>query len=1271
MTSLKNSSDATLENAPQPPSEISQFTHLHVHSQYSILDATASIPRIIQKTKSCNMESVALTDHGNLYGCVEFYKAAKEAKIKPIIGCELYIAPESRFDKKKSSHQPIATHLTLLAKNYQGYKNLCKLSSIGFLEGFYYVPRIDWPLLEQYREGLICLSGCLKGPLAQQILYGSQISYEQELNRLFAIFKDDLYLELQRLTSSIDDIQMDGFSEESWLMQQYEKFKQQQETVEAVLKKAGLPLVATNNCHYLERDEWRAHEVLLNIQSGEPVRRSNKNPYTGAISSTSNPKRDTFPSHEFYFKSKEEMIALFSDLPEAINNSQKIVEKCNLELDFKAKHYPVFYPPGYEKGSEDRSQAAADYLQKLCEDGIKKRYTPARLAKVQEKYPDQDPMDVVRKRLQYEMSIITSKGMCDYLLIVWDFINWAKQNGIPMGPGRGSGAGAIICYLIGITDIEPLRFNLFFERFINPERLSYPDIDVDMCMERRSDVINYTIQKYGKEQVAQIITFGSMKAKMAVKDVGRALDIPLAKVNQIAKLIPEELSITIEKALEVDPDLRELYAVEEETKELLDLAKTLEGCIRNTGIHAAGMIIAEQPLIELIPICLAKDSSMLATQYSMKPVESIGMLKIDFLGLKTLTSIQIAVNAIKKRYGIEVNWIDLPLDDQKTFDLLNQGKTLGVFQLESGGMQELSKQLHLDKFEEIIAVLSLYRPGPMDMIPSFIARKHGLEPIEYDHPWMAEILQETYGIMVYQEQVMQIAQKLANYSLGEGDVLRRAMGKKDTKEMARQREKFIQGAARNSIDLDTATLIFDKMEKFAEYGFNKSHAAAYGYVTYVTAYLKANYPDIWLSALMTCDKDDIEKVAKFMHEGTALGVPILPPDINESSIDFTATDGGIRFALGAIKGVGEAVVEAILHERAIRGPFTCLYDCISRVDLKKIGKKSFELLIDAGCFDCFGWQRDESKSSLEAMFDQAQKKLKEKECGILQLFNEETFNKTPFSSPPKVTKVRSEVELLFREKELLGLFLTGHPLRAYSRVLSTIGARPLKEIDDLPGDSVFRAAFIAEEVQIKISSKSQKKFAIVKASDTSGAIIEIPFWPESFEAHALKLVPNALLWAVLSKETKPDGTQIQCRWLGNLQTFTKQDLEESDVAFDKAKSLLSFRAKLQKNSKSHEENKSRDSKQEKTPPSSSSSKSPKKHSLQLDLAYLRASHLLFIKELLKPLHKSTTSQKEILEIAFMLDGQERARLTLSQFQITQEIRKELKKIPSFITISTT
>lgn len=1201
---------------------------LHVHSQYSILDASASIQSIADQAASFGMPAVALTDHGNLFGAVDFYKACKDLKIKPIIGCELYVAPGMRQEKKKDPSNRASFNLVLLAKDKQGYHNLCKLSSIGYLEGFYYTPRIDYETLKKYSQGLVCLSGCNSSRLAYEILHGKPESFLEQLKWHRDLFGDDYYLELQRHAMGQEDLQSDGMLQESWLYQQYQDYIQKQEKVNLALLEAarehGIQVVATNNSHYIDRADWKAHEILLNVQSGEPCEIWEKDSYGNPKFRVANPKRLTYPTHEFYFKSPEQMSALFADIPQAISNTLHIAEKCHAEIDFKTKHYPIYLPPelnGKQFTKEEQVQSVENFLWQLCEEGIGKRYTPERLEKVKEIYPGRDPMQVVRERLDYEMSVIAPKGMCDYLLIVWDFIYWAKRTGIPVGPGRGSGAGSIVLYLIGVTDIEPLRFHLFFERFINPERISYPDIDVDICMDRRGEVINYTLQKYGKDNIAQIITFGTMKAKMSIKDVGRVLSVPLPKVNEIAKLIPEDLNITLDKALEKDQDLRRMYEGDEEAQRVIDIARKLEGSIRNTGIHAAGIIISGDPLTNFIPLCNAKDSDMPVTQYSMKPVELVGMLKVDFLGLKTLTAIKICVDAIKFNTGREIDWIDLPLDNKPTFDLLNQGKTLGIFQLESGGMQDLARQLHLDKFEEIIAVGALYRPGPMDMIPSFINRKHGREPIEYDHPWMKEILSETYGIMVYQEQVMQIASKLALYSLGEGDVLRRAMGKKDLDQMAKQREKFQQGALKNGIGEEISMGVFDKMEKFASYGFNKSHAAAYGYLSYVTAYFKANYPKEWMAALMTCDSDDLSKVAKFIREGQSMGIRILPPDVNEAGQTFVATPQGIRFAMSGIKGVGSGVVEAIVHERQRGGPFTSLYQFCKRIDTKRVGKKVIEDLVDAGCFDFTGWTRDALRHSIDPMFDTASQEQKEAAAGILSLFS--LIGDTAearFAKPPEVKHRRSKLEIQLKEKELLGFFLTGHPLDAHRDVLGKLSCVPLNRIEETGAEAVYRCAFIVESCQVRISAKSQRKFAILTISDGIERY-ELPVWSDLYDEKFQLLKENQLLYAVLHVEKKEEELRLSCKWLDDLSRADEAMIAACDLAFDKAKYQSN---KFAQNKSSAPKSNSTTAKKENMPTKENANKAVKSNAapksdaalaLKVDVDSVRLSHLLQMKEI--------------------------------------------------------
>ncbi|MBA2728024.1 MAG: DNA polymerase III subunit alpha [Parachlamydiaceae bacterium] len=1249
---------------------------LHVHSQYSILDASAPIDDIVNCAAKFGMPAVALTDHGNLYGAVEFFKSCKKAKIKPIIGCEVYVAPGSRLDKKKEMGVRPSYHLTLLAKNSKGYHNLCKLSSKGFLEGFYYNPRIDEALLEEYSEGLICLSGCLNGKVAHEVLNGTPEKLLSTIKWYQGVFGGDYYLELMRHPMTEEELHADGMYQETWLLQQYQDRISKQDKVNALLyqisKEHNIPVVATNDSHYIERADWRAHEILINVQSGEPCEIVEKDSYGNPKFRKPNPKRSTYSSHAYDFKSPAQMEALFSDMPEAITNTLLVAEKCSLELDFKTKHYPIYLPPTLPKEhtKEEQAEAVKNYLWRLCEEGIGKRYTPERLAKVKEIYNGEDPIKIVRDRLVYEMDVIVPKGMADYLLIVWDFIHWAKNNGIPVGPGRGSGAGSIVLYLIGVTDIEPLRFHLFFERFINPERLSYPDIDVDICMERRGDVIQYTLAKYGKENVAQIITFGTMKAKMAIKDVGRVLDVPLSKVNAIAKLVPDDLNITLSKALEKDQDLQSVYNEDEESRRILDIGLKLEGSIRNTGIHAAGIIIAGEPLTNYIPISNAKDSDMPVSQFSMKPAELVGMLKVDFLGLKTLTAIQMAVDSIKIRHGVSIDWVDLPLDDKPTFDLLNQGLTLGIFQLESGGMQDLARNLHLDKFEEIIAVGALYRPGPMDMIPSFINRKHGREPIEYDHPWMSDILNETYGIMVYQEQVMQIASKLAKYSLGEGDVLRRAMGKKDMQQMAQEREKFRRGASENGIEEETSMRIFDKMEKFAAYGFNKSHAAAYGYLSYVTAYLKANYSKEWMAALMTCDSSDLTKVAKFIRECHAMDIAMLAPDINEAGTTFMATSKGIRFAISGIKGIGTGVVEAIIQERARKGPFTDLYQFFKRIDTKRVGKKAVEGLVEAGCFDFTGWSRDALRESIDAMYDSASKEQADNAKGFMSLFAVagEDANAGRFAKPPEVRRKTTKQEALFKEKTLLGFFLGGHPLEDYKQVLHRLSCVSLVDIQDMPHDAVCRAAFLVEGVQVRTSSKSQKKFAILTISDGMENY-ELPIWPELYEEKSELLRDNAVLFGVLQVDKKEESLRLSCKWMADLSQVNEALAEECDQAFDKAKHQVQRFAAMRSKPGYKEKGKMENESPNGAPAKSSFSavSAAQKVFLKINADTLRISHIIAIKKIFTE-HRGTMP----VQMDFEGEGRSIASINIGVkwgVDFNANLEKALRELPSILSAS--
>ena len=1127
------------------------FAHLHVHSQYSILYSSASISGLLQKAKQHNMSSIALTDSGNMFGSVDFFISCRKANIQPILGLEIVVAPTSRFEKKKVEGK-IGYPIILLAKTRAGYQTLCRIASAAYTDGFYYVPRIDKEFLESNHTDLICLSGPLSSIIGQLIINDNREELKREIDWFQKVFKDDFFFEISTSEMTDTHLEKDGFLKESWLKQRYinhihDERKYVQEII-SLAKTSSVGCVATNPIHYLEREDWLSHEILLNIQSGQPREIWENDPYGKPKSRVLNPKRDTFITHEHYFKSALEMETQFSYLSEAIQNSLFIAAKCQVDLVLDKRFYPVFMPThleGKKIAEEERQKEVQKYLRDQCEAAINERYTSEKMDNICRKYSNRSPVEIIKERLEYELNIIFSRDMCDYLLIVHDFISWAKNRGIPVGPGRGSGAGSIILYLLGITDIEPLYFNLFFERFINPERPSYPDIDVDICMERRSEVIDYTIQKYGRDKVAQIITFGTMKAKMAIKDVGRVLNIPLTKVNMIAKLIPEDLAITLDLALESSSELALLYREDVDIRNIFDIAKKLEGCIRNTGIHAAGIIICANSLIDHIPICKTKDSEISITQYSMKLVEKVGLLKIDLLGLKTLTSIQKAVDAIAITYD-GIDWRNLPLNDQKTFALLNQGKTLGVFQLESTGMQELARNLHIDKFEEVIAAISLYRPGPMEMIPAFIHRKLGQEFIEYDHPWMEEILEETYGIMIYQEQVMQIASKLAGYSLGEGDVLRRAMGKKDHVEMAQQREKFCQGALQLNISEKLSAEIFDKVQKFASYGFNKSHAAAYGYVSYVTAYLKANYPKEWLAALMSCDMDDLSKVAKYVRECHTMQISILPPDINESGIEFVATPKGIRFSLVAIKGVGKNIVDSILLERKKRGNYKNLQEFIERIDTKKIGKKTLETLIITGCFDYTGVGRNELIASIDKLYEISVKKQKELSRGIVDFLDLLPIShKESLVKEINISEKYSKSDFLIYEKTLLGLYVTGHPMDEHAAFIQKLGCISLDSFGKNDNYGIVKTAFILEKISIKSSNKTGKKFAILLIGNGVEQF-ELPVWSDLFHKYKDQLVENQLFISILAFEREGGRLKLTCKWLSPLRDMEEKKIEEME-----------------------------------------------------------------------------------------------------------------------------
>ena len=896
------------------------FTHLHVHTGFSLLDGSSKIKELVKKTKELGMDSIAITDHGVMYGCVEFYKAAKAEGIKPIIGCEVYVASKSRFDKENSPDN-FYYHLVLLAENNKGYDNLIKIVSYGFKDGFYYKPRVDIELLEKYHEGIIALSACLAGPVARTIIrqgYDKAKEVALRYNNIFG--ENNFFLELQD--------HMDGSVDQQTVNQSLMRMHQE----------TGIPLVATNDCHYISPEDAEAHDILLCIQTNTTVDEADRMRYEGG---------------QYYVKSPEKMYSLFPYAHQACENTYKIAQRCNVEFEFGNYKLPVFDVP--------EGKTAVEYLSELALNGLKERYgevTPK-----------------LKERLDYELSIIIQMGFVDYFLIVWDFIKYAKDNGISVGPGRGSAAGSIVAYSLRITDIDPIKYDLIFERFLNPERVSMPDIDIDFCYERRGEVIDYVRRKYGNDQVVQIVTFGTMAARNAIRDVGRALNIPYADVDRVAKMVPQELHITIEKALVKNPEFKEIYDTDPTVKHLIDMSMKLEGLPRHTSTHAAGVIISDRPVEDYVPLNLNVKDNAITTQYTMTICEELGLLKMDFLGLRTLTVIQNAFKEIERNYGLKFDGHNIDYADREVYDLISSGKTLGVFQLESPGMTSFMKELRPNNIEDIIAGISLYRPGPMDFIPKYIDGKNNPSHIKYTHPLLEPILRNTYGCIVYQEQVMQIVQELAGYSLGRSDMVRRAMSKKKADVMAKERENFINGlgdsvpgCVKNGISANIANTIFDEMTDFAKYAFNKSHAACYAVVAYQTAWLKTHYPAEFMAALMTSVQDRPDKIALYIANCKTMNIGILPPDINESLSNFSVSDGNIRFGLSAIKGVGSNNITSIIKNRSNEGNFKSLHQFLDRMG-SNINSKTIESLIYAGAFDSLGGKRSQYIQSYKKMYE--------------------------------------------------------------------------------------------------------------------------------------------------------------------------------------------------------------------------------------------------------------------------------------------------------------
>ncbi|WP_372680314.1 DNA polymerase III subunit alpha [Desulfosarcina sp.] len=983
----------------------SEFVHLHVHTQYSLLDGAIRLADLFKKVKAFGMPAVALTDHGTMFGALDFYQQATSAGIKPIIGCECYVAPRTLADKTPLDRDG-TRHLVLLAENQQGYRNLCKLATVGQMEGYYYKPRIDKALLAAHAEGLIALSACLKGDVPQYILANQMDKAEEAARYYLQTFGEGNYfLELQNNGIPAQEKVNQGLVELSG--------------------KLGIPLVATNDCHYLNQQDAKAHEILLCVQTQKTM---------------ADTDRFVFDSNQLYFKSPEEMNGYFADYPGAIDNTVAIADRCYIEFDFKTYHFPQF--------DAESGKTADELFDQQVRDGYDRR-----MAVVRKKTADLDET-IYRERLEYELKTIKEMGFPGYFLIVADFIRYAKENGIPVGPGRGSAAGSLVSFALNITDLDPIEHGLIFERFLNPSRISMPDIDVDFCIHGRERVYNYVVERYGGgDYVAQIITFGKMKAKLVIRDVGRALGLPLAEVDTIAKLIPDSLKMTIDKALKEEPKLAQMVASDPRIKELIDISRALEGLSRHASTHAAGVVIGDRPLVDYLPLYKGKKGEVV-TQFDMKKVEDIGLVKFDFLGLRNLTVIDHALKSITAQGKTAPDLSDLPFDDEKTFALLQAGDTTGVFQLESSGMKNLLVRLHPESFDDLTALVALYRPGPLDsgMVDDFVDRKHGRKQVVYPVACLEPILQETYGVMVYQEQVMQVAGELAGYSMADADSLRKAIGKKIEALMAKHREKFISGAVKNGVDKAIATELFDLIEKFGGYGFNKSHSAAYALIAYQTAYLKAHFPVEFMAALLTSEIDTIDGVVKFINECRSHSIEVLPPDVNESSTVFTAVDGRIRFGLAAVKNVGEAAVDLIIKEREENGQFISLFDFLQRVDLTKVNKRVLESLIRCGALDFTGIYRARLMAVLEEALDYGQRIQREKNSAQMSLFDTGSAADLAINQPsiPDIDEWDHR-DKLQHEKESLGFYVTGHPLDRYKKILekfTNVDALSIREVAD-------------------------------------------------------------------------------------------------------------------------------------------------------------------------------------------------------------------------------
>ncbi|MBL7151112.1 MAG: DNA polymerase III subunit alpha [Candidatus Omnitrophica bacterium] len=1035
----------------------SEFIHLHLHTQYSLLDGACRIPEILKTAQGYKMDSLAITDHGNMFGAIEFYFEAQKAGIKPIIGCEVYVAPGSRLDKTSAGIEDASYHFILLARDETGYQNLMKLVSTGYLEGFYYRPRIDKEILVQHSKGLIGLSACLKGEIAvllQQKRFNDALKTADTYLNILG--RDNFYLELQS-----------------------NAIREQEEVNVGLIKisrELKIPLVATNDVHYLSRDRASAHEALLCIQTQTTL---------------DDPNRMRFQTDEFYFKSPQEMRDAFKDVPEAITNTLEIAGRCNLELDFSRAHLPKYTPPA----GRDKEE----FLKELCQQGLKE--------KIEQVTPE------INGRLEHELKIIKDMGFISYFLIVWDFIHYAKSKGIPVGPGRGSAAGSLVSYLLGITDLNPLKYGLLFERFLNPQRLSLPDIDIDFCYERRQEVIDYVTGKYGRENVAQIITFGTMQARAVVRDVGRVMGISYADVDRIAKMIPPDSSLNLKDAIESETEIKTLYKNDPQITKLINTALSLEGLNRHASVHAAGVVIADKPLDNYMPLFKTGDDQV-TSGYSMGILEKIGLLKVDFLGLRTLTVIDQTAKLIRETKGEVVDINELPLDDDKTYKLLASAQTMGVFQLESSGMRDLLKKLEPNRFEDLIALLALYRPGPIGsgMLNDFMQRKHNRVPIKYDHKRLEGVLKETYGIIVYQEQIMQIASSMAGFSLAQADLLRRAMSKKIPEVMEKERNNFVSGCSRNDISLSVANKIFDLIEYFSGYGFNKSHSTAYALISYRTAYLKANYPVEFMTALLTSERDNTDKIVEYVNEAARMGLKVLPPDINESEELFKAVDEGtIRFGLLAVKNVGSGAAQSIVRAR-IEAKFISLEDFCQRIDLRLANRKVLEALIKCGALDTFNMPRAQMVAALDTVLEGASRTQKEKAKGQISFFDmafsQDGFKRAAVSIPH--VKEWPEPQLLAFEKDMLGFYVSGHPLARYARQLKRFVSSSIAQLHEYRDQDEIKIVVLIAKIKQTTTRAKQEKMAILKLEDLNGVVEGLVF-PRAYQKVSRYIVPNTVV----------------------------------------------------------------------------------------------------------------------------------------------------------------